>query len=89
MVRTKIATKLDTERTFDVACNFCDNNDVQGRTPKYKMDHPEKVVFVDETGANTNQGKGANISGMKMLTTKSGRSKERSSFQDCHWTTIG
>jgi hypothetical protein len=37
---TEIATKLDTERAFDVAGNICDDNDVQGRKSRYKMDHP-------------------------------------------------
>jgi cytochrome oxidase Cu insertion factor (SCO1/SenC/PrrC family) len=64
MVRTKIATKLDAERSFDVAGNVCDDDDDQGRKSKYKMDHPEKVVFVDETGVNTNQGKYGNIGGI-------------------------
>jgi hypothetical protein len=31
------------------------------------MDHPEKVMFVDETGTNTNQGKDGNIGGIKFL----------------------
>jgi hypothetical protein len=53
------------------------------------MDHPGKVIFVDEIGANKNQGEDGNIGGMKMLTTKSGRPKERASFQDCHWKTLG
>jgi hypothetical protein len=70
MVQIKITTKLDKDRAFDAAGNFCDDKDAQGRKSKNKMDHPEKVMFVDETGADTNQGKDGNIGGIKMLTTK-------------------
>jgi hypothetical protein len=84
MVRTNIATKLDVERSFDIAGIFCDDNDAQGRTSNYKIDYPENVMFLDETGVNTNQGKYENIGGMKMLTKISDRTKERSIFEECH-----
>jgi hypothetical protein len=89
MTRTKVCTRLLEEHAFYFAGEIRDEKEKQGRVPWYRMDNPGKLMFVDSTGANTNQGKYGNIGGMKMLTTKSVQPKKISSFQDCHWTTFG
>jgi hypothetical protein len=82
MTRTNVCTKLPEEHVLDIAGEICDKKEKKGRVYRYRMDHPCKVMFVDETGANTNEGKDGNISGMELLTTQEGRPKERSSFQE-------
>jgi hypothetical protein len=64
MTRTKVCTKLPVEHAFNFAGEICDEKEKQGKVYQYRMDHPGKVMFVDETGANKNQGKDGNIDGM-------------------------
>jgi hypothetical protein len=67
-VRTGIAIQHKEARLYDGRGNVADNDDpaAVGLPTKYKCIHPEKVIFVNETGENTNQAKSG---GQKFLTT--------------------
>jgi hypothetical protein len=53
---------------------------------KYKSIHPEKVIFVDETGEDA--AKNGNRGGQKFLTTWNSKARERWSTKDCHFTVL-
>jgi hypothetical protein len=56
MVSCRVAKKLDHETMFDIDGNVIDNVDPMfGFPTKYQLLKPERCLFVDETGCNTNQ----------------------------------
>jgi hypothetical protein len=56
MVEAGVAVEHNEEKMFDVSGNIVtDVNQMDGRPSKYELKHPERVIFVDETGCNTNQ----------------------------------
>ena len=56
MVEAGVATKNDNLLMFDKEGNEVDDeNKMYGRKTRYRMTCPDNVVFVDETGSNTNQ----------------------------------
>jgi hypothetical protein len=64
MVEAGIAEKVEEELLFDrhgVEVDCIDN--AFGKPTKYRMLKPENVVFVDETGCNTNQKEDGNVGG--------------------------
>jgi hypothetical protein len=55
-VKAGIAEKLEEDIMYDKEGNITtDVSQIYGRPTKYKMNHPEYILFVDETGCNTNQ----------------------------------
>jgi hypothetical protein len=55
MVTAGIAEKLDEDRMYDINGIETDNvEEMFGRPTKFRMLHPENLLFVDETGCNTN-----------------------------------
>jgi hypothetical protein len=57
MVKAGVAKRLDEECSFDKSGTIINDasDQVFGRKSKYVMEHPEWVLFADETGCNTNQ----------------------------------
>jgi hypothetical protein len=56
MVECGVAIKLDSEKMFDKSGNITEDvSEMYGRPSKYQLIHPERCLFVDETGCNTNQ----------------------------------
>jgi hypothetical protein len=60
-----------------------------GQKTKHVLTHPERVLFVDEVGANTSQKQDGNIGGRKLLVARGTRPQERNAYNDCHFTTLG
>jgi hypothetical protein len=55
-VKAGIAEKLEQDIMYDKEGNITtDVSQIYGRPTKYKMNHPEYLLFVDETGCKTNQ----------------------------------
>ena len=64
MVHAGVAEKLDEEIMMDKEGNeVLDHRLMYGRPTKYKVTHPEKILFVDEAGSNTNQKDDGRIGG--------------------------
>jgi hypothetical protein len=64
MVNAGVAIKHDEEKMFDANGNIVSNaKDMDGRPTKYELKHPERLIFVDETGCNTNQKEDGYIGG--------------------------
>ena len=64
MVKSGVAVLLDEEIMYDE--NGLETDDIEkmfGRPTRYKLTKPEMVIFVDETGCNTNQRDGKNKDG--------------------------
>jgi hypothetical protein len=56
MVEAGVAIRLDEEAMYDREGNLVDSKErMYGRPTKYHITRPENVLFVDETGCNTNQ----------------------------------
>jgi hypothetical protein len=66
-----------------------DEADMYGSPTKYRLTHPEKLIFVDEVGDNTSQANDGNNTGTKYVTGKGWRAQQQNSFTDCHYTTLG
>jgi hypothetical protein len=55
MVEAGVATKLDEEVMLDKEGNIVTNEEEMfGRPTEYIVTKPEQILFVDETGSNTN-----------------------------------
>jgi hypothetical protein len=68
MVDCGVAVELEEETMFDQEGNIVDNpSKMYGRPSKYCMIKPERCLFVDETGCNTNQKTDGNIGGEKFV----------------------
>jgi hypothetical protein len=91
MVEKGIATKMEQEMAVDREGNIVDDesSDRFGRKTSYKLDRPDKLVFVDEVGSNTNQEKDGNKGGEKYLTTREGRALMRCNTKDAHFSVLG
>jgi hypothetical protein len=59
------------------------------RKTKFKLTHPERVIFVDEVGENTSQKQDGHIGGRKLIVSRGTRSQEWSSYSVCHFTVLG
>jgi hypothetical protein len=56
MVKSGIATKLENDMLATFAGKIVNNkDDSEGLPTKYVISHPDLLVFVDETGNNTNK----------------------------------
>ena len=55
MVAAKVAAKLEDEAMHDDDSNLTKNRrEMVGRKSKFKLKHHKNILFVDETGCNTN-----------------------------------
>ena len=64
MVEANVAKKLDEEVMLDIDGNIVDDETkMYGRKTRYILTKPEMVLFVDETGCNTNQKDGSQVGG--------------------------
>jgi hypothetical protein len=85
-----LAEKWEEEKMLDKEDNIVtDEADMYGRPTKYRLNHPEKLIFVDEVGDNTSQANDGNKTGTKYVTGNEWRAKQQNSFTDCHYTTLG
>ena len=77
MVDCGVAEKMDEEKMFDKSGNITENKEeMYGRPSRYKLIHPERCLFVDETGCNTNQ-KGDAQQGGKLFVMDDGQNSDR------------
>jgi hypothetical protein len=64
MVKAGVAIQTPEERMYDQnGVRVFDKSDMYGRPTKFQMIKPQNVVFVDETGCNTNQKTDGHIGG--------------------------
>jgi hypothetical protein len=56
---------------------------------KFKLTHPERVLFVDDVGHNISQKQDERISGRRLIINRVTRSQEQSSYSDCHFIILG
>jgi hypothetical protein len=70
-VHTCISVMHDQASSYDQQGNFVDDDDPTafGMPTRFQCLHPEKVIMVDDTGDDTNQGKNGQRGGKKFLTT--------------------
>jgi hypothetical protein len=68
MVEAGVATKVEQEIMYNVRGEeTLDPKEMVGRPTNYKLLHPEYVLFVDETGCNTNMKADGHVGGEKFL----------------------
>jgi hypothetical protein len=64
MVEAGVAVKLEEEVMYDKFGEITtDKSKRYGRPTKYKLTHPEEILFVDETGCNTNMREDGHVGG--------------------------
>jgi hypothetical protein len=63
--------------------------DALGCQSKYKLIHPNLLIFVDKVGSNTSQTKDGKVGGELNLCTKNGRPKQCAATKDAHFTVLG
>jgi hypothetical protein len=66
-----------------------ETNDAFGLPTRYIMKRPDKLIFVDEVGSNTNTSKDGNIGGEKFLCKVNSRPQIRVATKDSHFTVLG
>jgi hypothetical protein len=59
-----------------------------GQETKHVLTHPERMLFVDEVGANTIQKQVGNIGGRKFLVARGMRPQERNAYNICNFTVL-
>lgn len=90
MVKGGIATELATEVFLDKQGKIVETAEESfGLPTKYMMQRPDKLLFVDEVGSNTNTTKDGNIGGEKFLCEASSRPQIRAATKDSHFTVLG
>jgi hypothetical protein len=90
MVECGVAVKLDEEKMFDKNGNITeDPEEMYGRPSRYHLIHPERCLFVDETGCNTNQKDDGHQGGKLYVLDKNQTEGARvGSFSDLHFTVM-
>ena len=93
LVKGGIATKLaETEGAilFNKKGDIVEKTeDAFGLSTRYIMNRPDKLIFVDEVGSNTNTSKDGNIGGEKFLCEVNTRPQIRVTTKDSHFTVLG
>ena len=90
MVEAGVARKVDNPVYFNVNNEMVDEDD-PSRFPistNYIVTKPELIIFMDETGKNTNMKKDARIGNEKHVTAKGKRPYKTCSAGDIHFTTL-
>lgn len=68
MVKAGVAEELPEEVMMDINGNIVESEDeMYGRKTKYRITKPEQILFVDETGSNTNQKEDGLIGGQRIV----------------------
>jgi hypothetical protein len=90
MVDAGVAIKLEEETMFDKDGNkTTDPSKMHGRPTKYKLIKPERCVYVDETGCNTNCKNDGQIGGQRLIMGCNQKEGGRSSaLTDLHFTVL-
>jgi hypothetical protein len=91
MVKAGVAKELDDWEHQDREGNIVseDNPKRFGRATKHVLTHPERVLCVDEVGANASHKQDGNIGGHKLVVARGTRPQERNAYTDCHFTVLG
>ena len=89
MVKGGIATKQPDEIFLNSNGDPTDENSASGLPTKYVMQHPEKLIFVDEVGSNTSTTKDGNVGGEKFLCEADARPQMKAATKDSHFTVLG
>jgi hypothetical protein len=89
-VCTRVSVMHDKASSCDRKGNVVDYVDPTacGMPTRFQCLYPEKVIMVDETGDNTNQGNNGHRGGQKFLTTPKGKDRETCINKDCHFTVL-
>ena len=90
MVSAGVAEKLDHEIMFDKnGDEVSDDSKMVGRKTRYRLTKPSNVVFVDETGCNTNQKTDGYVGGrLHIIPTNATESGITGSVTDIHFTVL-
>jgi hypothetical protein len=90
MVEAGVAIKLDEEVMFDIDGNITeDPSKMFGRPSRYQITRPDRCVYVDETGCNTNCKNDGLIGGQRQVLGKNQKEGGRTSATtDLHFTVL-
>ena len=90
MVAAKVAKKVDTSVMYDVDGNITRNEEeMVGRPTKYVLTHPENILFVDETGCNTNSKHDGRVGGeLFVIPTEHSAGGLHGCTNDVHFTVL-
>jgi hypothetical protein len=90
MVESKVAEKVDEAIIYDIFGNEHSDPDCTfGLPTKYRLLKPENVIFVDETGKNTNQKSDGQIGGQRYIVSVNGCCNgSLGSTTDMHFTVL-
>ena len=68
MVESKVAVKVDIPLMYDVNGNEVSDKDLAYGIPtEFKITHPRNIIFVDETGKNTNMKEDKRVGGKRYI----------------------
>ena len=91
MVEAGVARRSDTKMWFDVDGNRVEENSPErfGQGTHHVITDPEWILFVDETGANTNMKKDGRIGRSQYIVGKNQiETSRKGAAQDLHFTTL-
>lgn len=89
MVEAKVAIKLDTPILYDKEGNeVTDPNMSFGLPSRYKITDPNRIIFVDETGKNTNMKTDGKVGGRRFIVPATSTAAPIGSTSDIHFTTL-
>lgn len=90
MVEGGIAERLDNPVWLNKEGQIVEHEEEAfGLPTRYRLLHPNKLLFVDEVGSNTSQAKDGNMGGEKFLVLNKERPLQRSACKDSHFTVLG
>ncbi|KAI2501029.1 hypothetical protein MHU86_13441 [Fragilaria crotonensis] len=89
MVKGGIATKQTDEIFLNRDGEPTNENAASGLPTSYMMQHPDKIIFVDEVGSNTSTTKDGNVGGENYLCEAGARPQVRAATRDSHFTLLG
>lgn len=90
MVEAKVAIKLEEEIMLDAdGKEVFTKEEMVGRPTKYILTHPDQVLFVDETGCDTNQKSDKNVGGrLYVLPTNETDGGKVGATSEIHFTVL-
>jgi hypothetical protein len=90
MVCAGVAEYLDSPVWCDKEGNDVDNeNGAFGKEVDVKITHPDYILFVDETGSNTNMKKDGHRGGTRVIAEKGFNGESLAVTSDIHYTSLG
>ena len=84
-----VVTKLPVEEWQNERGECVSRDQAVGEKVKYKITHPEHIIYVDEVGNNTCMKDDGSKGGQRFLTARGSQARKTSSTSDAHWTTLG